>query len=136
MANTGFFLGDKVAVLDTPETRELGVAGVVGRVADIATTTAKDVEVIGALAADFAVKANFADTSRSFWFAPQLLENVSDAEALLLLKDFLTERIEDVVRFGRSVEGKDLRIGYRRLVETMKSGDELWNYHWSLQRPH
>jgi hypothetical protein len=61
---------------------------------------------------------------------------LSDAEALLLLKDCLTERIDDVVTFGRSVEGKALRKEYRRLAATMQQGDELWNYYWSQERPH
>jgi hypothetical protein len=57
----------------------------------------------------------------------------SETEALAALKNNLTERIDDVVQFGRSVRGKALRKDFRAFAAKMQPGDELWGWHWEME---
>lgn len=76
---SGISFGDNVRIRRTPETELLGIADRVGNVYDETTPSESRVEVIGELAADYALNVYFDFMDRSFWLAPHMLEFVNHA---------------------------------------------------------
>jgi hypothetical protein len=66
--------GDNVRIKDAPETRERGLAGLIGCVHGMTTPSVTSVEVIGELKIDYAVNVHFDELNVSYWLAPELLE--------------------------------------------------------------
>ena len=66
--------GDNVRIVDCPETRAKGIAGLVGSVYGETTPSVTGVEVIGATPDDFALKVHFEGTDDEIWIAPELVE--------------------------------------------------------------
>ena len=68
-----FTIGDNVRVRDTPDTRALGLAGLVGQVYGETTPSYTGVPVIGQLNQDYAVNVHFKDRDEEFWFSAESL---------------------------------------------------------------
>ena len=62
--------GDNVRIVNTPETIETGLAGLIGNVAGETTPSVTNVEVIGELKEDYAFNVFFDERQEGFWFAP------------------------------------------------------------------
>jgi hypothetical protein len=71
--------GDNVRVTSTPLTVSLGLAGLTGAVYGETTPSVTGVEVIGGVAADYAINVQLDGRDESLWFAPELLEFVDHA---------------------------------------------------------
>jgi hypothetical protein len=71
--------GDNVRVLPTPETETKGLAGQVGQIYGWTTPSITGVSVIGGVAADVAIRVQFAGRDEGFWFSPELLELIDHA---------------------------------------------------------
>ncbi|MFM8593732.1 MAG: hypothetical protein ACKOCK_05000, partial [Chloroflexota bacterium] len=70
---------DNVRIRATEETEAVGVAGLKGQVFGETTPSVTGVEVIGTLAADFAVNVHIEERGEAFWFAPELVELIDHA---------------------------------------------------------
>jgi hypothetical protein len=68
--------GDLVRIVSTPETERAGLAGLVGRVRSETQPSVSGVEVIGAVADDFALQVDFDDPKGSRWLTLELVEFV------------------------------------------------------------
>ena len=68
--------GDTVRILESPETLEKGVSGLIGSVYGETTPSATSVEVIGDDLSDFALNVHFEELEGEFWFVPELVEFV------------------------------------------------------------
>jgi hypothetical protein len=71
--------GDNVRVVETPLTRDLGLAGRRGQVYGETTPSLTNVEVVGGTTGDYAVAVQLEGETDSIWFAPQLLEFIDHA---------------------------------------------------------
>ena len=71
--------GDSVRVVDTPETREHEIAGLVGQVYGETTPSVTGVDVIGRSEVDFALSVSFEGRAETVWLAPHLVEFVDHA---------------------------------------------------------
>lgn len=58
----------------------------------------------------------------------------TESETLELLRPFLTSRIESPSEHVKELRGKALKSEFKRFSKILQPGDELWNYHWSLDR--
>lgn len=65
--------GDNVRIIDCPETRAKGIAGLVGCVYGETTPSVTGVDVIGNAADDFALHVNFEEIEDEIWIAPELV---------------------------------------------------------------
>ena len=73
--------GDKVKVIATSETEELGVANRIGQVFGTTIPSATGVFFAGNTTQDLAIAVQFDELPDSIWFAPELLEFVDHAPA-------------------------------------------------------
>jgi hypothetical protein len=71
--------GDNVRVLESPDTKALGVAGLKGQVHGLTTPSQIHVEVIGSCEHDHAVNVFFESLKRDMWLIPELLEFLDHA---------------------------------------------------------
>ncbi len=71
--------GDNVRVVESKQTRELGISGLIGQVYGETTPSVTGVEVIGELTSDAAINVYFEDLQRDFWLSPDLVELVDHA---------------------------------------------------------
>ena len=74
-------LGDMVRVRGTPATLAANLAGLTGEVRGATAPSVTNVEVIGKLQEDHAIKVHFEERKEAFWFAPYLLELVQNDAA-------------------------------------------------------
>lgn len=70
---------DKVKIIATKETEELGVANRIGQVFGTTMPSATGVSFVGSTTQDLAIAVQFEGLSESIWFAPELLEFVDHA---------------------------------------------------------
>lgn len=71
---------DRVLVRDTPETAEIGIAGMEGDVYGFTTPSVTGVEVIGGAPEDFALNVSFKDSKGEFWLRPDLVQLLNHNE--------------------------------------------------------
>jgi len=76
MNETLISFGDTVRVIATSVTRNAGYADLVGTVYGETTPSVTGVEVIGDVAADYAINVHFKGKDASVWFDPRLLQFV------------------------------------------------------------
>jgi hypothetical protein len=66
--------GDRVRILESPETAAAGLAGLEGDVYGCTTPSMTGVEVIGGAPDDYALNVNLELKNEAFWFRPDLVE--------------------------------------------------------------
>lgn len=66
--------GDRVRILESPETLSAGVAGLEGEVYGFTTPSSTGVYVIGGAPDDHALNVNLESMDEAFWFRPDLVE--------------------------------------------------------------
>ena len=70
---------DKVKIIATKETEELGLANRIGQVFGTTMPSSTGVSFVGSTTQDLAIAVQFEDIPESIWFAPDLLEFVDHA---------------------------------------------------------
>jgi hypothetical protein len=80
MTDQQISFGDNVKILETPTTREAGVAGLSGQVYGETTPSVTGVKVIGKVENDFAISVFIEEINKEFWFSPHLLELIDHGE--------------------------------------------------------
>ena len=77
--NTIVSFGDNVSIRSSPETENIGIAGLSGHVCGETTPSVIDVEVIGICETDYAINVFVEELQKSFWLSPALVEFVDHA---------------------------------------------------------
>ncbi len=70
--------GDTVKVLSTEQTEETGLAGKTGEILGETSPSSTGVTYFGDAKDDYVINVEFLDINEEYWFAPDLLELVSD----------------------------------------------------------
>lgn len=70
--------GDTVKVLSTEQTEETGLAGKTGEILGETSPSSTGVTYFGDAKDDYVINVEFLDINEEYWFAPDLLELVSN----------------------------------------------------------
>ncbi len=79
--------GNKVKIKNSADTDSKGLAGKIGDVYGQTTSSMMDFEIIGTPKEDVAVNVYFDDLKTSYWFDPDLLENIDDGQGAMITLD-------------------------------------------------
>lgn len=121
--------GDRVRILESPETIAAGVAGMEGSIYGWTTPSLSGVSVVGGAPDDYALNVNISLTGQNLWFRPDLVELLhhnAGFEIVVKNKKAIRQANDSWVEMENDLDPESARAELFGLYEKRKKGNRLY----------